>query len=209
MALTDKCPNCGSYNDVDAAVCYFCHKDLPDTPGHKKKRNNKPAEPTSIKLPPSYIIKRKSPPGCLVGFVAFLFLSSLIVVFQALNGTYKFFTAQFAFPNTDAGHYAAYLLKDATGSIDSLLKFPIIVIASVVMILILCYGLLNLKRWSRALALILMVILLVALLALFVTFVMNFYINPVNNIKFILLLLGIILNIYVVVWLFEHKKLFE
>jgi hypothetical protein len=207
--LTDKCPNCGSYNDVEAAVCYFCHKDLPDTPGHKKKRGNKPAEPTSIKLPPSYVIKRKSPPGCLIGLVVLLFLASLIVVFQALNGTYKFFTPKIALPTTEAGSYVAYYLNGLLSYIDSLLKFPIIVIASIVMILILCYGLLNLKRWSRILALMLMVILLVALLALFVTFVMNFYSNPVHNISFILILLGIILNIYIVVWLFEHKKLFE
>ncbi len=65
------------------------------------------------------------------------------------------------------------------------------------------------RFYQDVLGLMLTVILLVALLAQFVTFVMNFYINPVNNIKFILLLLGIILNIYVVVWLFEHKKLFD
>ncbi len=209
MALTDKCPNCGSYNDVEAAVCYFCHKDLPDTPGHKKKRSNKPADPTSIKLPPSYVIKRKSPPGCLIGLVMLLFLAALLVVFQALNGMYKFFTWTNAFPTTDAGSYITYYLNGLMSYIDSLLKFPIIVVASVVMILILCYGLLNLKQWSRLLALMLMAILLVALLALFGTFVMHFYSNPVNNISFIMILLGIILNIYMLVWLFEHKKLFE
>ncbi len=209
MALTDKCPNCGSYNDVEAAVCYFCHKDLPDTPGHKKKRNSKPAEPTSIKLPPSFVIKRKSPPGCLIGLVSLLVLASLLVVFQALNGTYKFFTWKIAFPSTEAGSYVAYYLNGLAGYIDSLLKFPIIVVASIVMILILCYGLLNLKRWSRILALMLLVILLFALFALFVTFVMHFTSNAVNNISFLMILFGIILNIYAVVWLFEHKKLFE
>jgi hypothetical protein len=55
--LTEKCPFCGSYNDVDAAVCYFCHKDLPDTPGHKKKRGPRPAVTTSISLPTT------TPPG--------------------------------------------------------------------------------------------------------------------------------------------------
>ena len=73
--LTEKCPYCGSFNDVDAATCYFCHKDLPDTPGHKKKRGAKPDEKKSIRLPPSMSsASRKSPPGCLIGFVVLLFL---------------------------------------------------------------------------------------------------------------------------------------
>jgi hypothetical protein len=207
--LTDKCPNCGSYNDVEAAVCYFCHKDLPDTPGHKKKRGQKTEQPTSIKLPPSFVVKRKSPPGCLIFLVMILFLACLFVIFQAVNGMYKFFAWEIPFPLTDAGSYARYYLSGLLSYIDKLLKFPIIVAASVVMILIVCYGLLNLKRWSRVLALMLLVILLVANLALFVTFVMNFYGSATSNISFVMILLGIGLNIYWLVWFFEHKKLFE
>jgi hypothetical protein len=89
------------------------------------------------------------------------------------------------------------------------MQFPIIAVASIVMILILSYGLLNLRRWARALALMLLVILLVANFALFVTFVMHFYSNPVNNISFIMILIGIGANIYWLVWFFERKKLFE
>ncbi|MBN2084644.1 MAG: hypothetical protein JW748_05420 [Anaerolineales bacterium] len=209
MPLTDKCPFCGSYNDVEAAVCYFCHKDLPDTPGHKKKRGPKPEQNASIRLPPSYVVKRKSPPGCLVSLVTVIFLTCLFVVFQAVNGIYKFFTWEIPFPPTDAGRYLAYFLSGLLSYIDTLLKFPIIVAASVVMLLILCYGLLNLKRWSRVLALMLLVILLLALFWSFATFVMHFVSNPVNNIGFLLLLFGIILNIYALVWFFEHKKMFE
>jgi hypothetical protein len=207
--LTDKCPFCGSYNDVEAAVCYFCHKDLPDTPGHKKKRGAKPEQPTSIKLPPSYVVKRKSPPGCLILFVSTLFLVCLFVVFQAVNGMYKFFNWEISLPTTEAGSYIIYYLRGLLGIVDQLLKFPIIVAASVVMIVILCYGLLNMKRWARVLALMLLVIILVANFALFATFVMHFISNPVNNLSFILILLGLGLNIYLLVWFFEGKKMFE
>ncbi len=209
MALTDKCPFCGSYNDVEAAVCYFCHKDLPDTPGHKKKRGPKTEQPTSIKLPPSFVVKRKSPPGCLMILAATLAAASLFVIFQAVNGIYKLITWEIPFPPTDAGRYAAYFLHGLLSYVDQLLQFPIIVVASVVLIFILCYGLLNLKRWARLLALMILMILLVATLALFGSFVMHFYSNSVNNISFILLLLGLGLNIYWLVWFFEHKKLFE
>ncbi|GEM_PF-6564143 len=207
--LTEKCPFCGSFNDPEAAVCYFCHKDLPDTPGHKKKRGHKPEQSTSIKLPPSYVVKRKNPPGCLVGLVIVLVLACLFVIFQVVNGIYKLFSWEIPFPPTDAGRHLAYFLSGLLGYVDQLLKFPIIAAASVVMILILCYGLLNMKQWARVLALMLLVILLVALFALFVTFVMSFVSNSANNISFLLLLFGIGLNIYTLVWFFERKKMFE
>jgi hypothetical protein len=85
--LTEKCPYCGSYNDVEAPVCYFCHKDLPDTPGHKKKRQPKSAVPSgSISLPPARGAKRKSPPGCLIILVSFSRLSTAPTNF--FNGRY-------------------------------------------------------------------------------------------------------------------------
>jgi hypothetical protein len=195
--LTEKCPFCGSFNDLDAADCYFCHKELPDTPGHKKKRVDKPAQPTSIQLPPSYVVKRKSPPGCLVILVTLLFLACLLVIFQI------------QFPGTGAGPYIAYYIQALLGYVDRLLKFPIIVVASMVLIAILCYGLLNLKRWARVLAMSLMSILLIANFALFIGFVMNFVNTTVNDITFLLILFGIGLNIYWLVWFFERRKLFE
>jgi hypothetical protein len=207
--LTEKCPFCGSFNDVDAAVCYFCHKDLPDTPGHKKKRGGKPAPPSSIQLPPSFVIKRKSPPGCLITLVGLLFLASLLVIFQAINGVYKIFSWKIQFPSAGAGPYIAYYLQALLGLIDQLLKFPIIVVASVVMIAILCYGLLNLKRWARVLAMSLLGILLIANFALFINFVMNFVNTTVNDISFLLILCGIGLNIYWLVWFFERRKTFD
>jgi hypothetical protein len=210
MALTEKCPFCGSYNSVDAPVCYFCHKDLPDTPGHKKKRGPKPpTQPTSVSMPITSPIKRKSPPGCLIILVAILLAACLLVVFQAFNGMYKFFNWQISFPATDMGRYAAYFLQGLLGYIDQLLKFPIIVAASVIMIFILCYGLLNMKRWARVLAMMMLGILLIANFALFITFVRNFTSNNVNNIAFLMILLGIGLNIYLFMWFFERKKTFE
>jgi|WetSurMetagenome_2_1015567.scaffolds.fasta_scaffold64455_1 hypothetical protein len=207
--LTEKCPFCGSFNDVDAALCYFCHKDLPDTPGHKKKRGVKPASPTSIQLPPSFVVKRKSPPGCLIILVTLLFLACLLVIFQAINGMYQLFSWKIQFPAAGAGPYIAYYLQALLGIIDKLLKFPIIVVASVVMIGILGYGLLNLKRWARVLAMSLLSILLIANFALFIGFVMNFVNTTVNDISFLLILFGIGLNIYWLVWFFERRKLFE
>jgi hypothetical protein len=90
-----------------------------------------------------------------------------------------------------------------------LLKFPVIAIASGIMILILCYGLLNMKPWARALAMMLLGISLIGSLYLFVTFVMRFVSNPVNNITFILILIGIGLNIYLFMWFFERKREFN
>jgi hypothetical protein len=208
--LTEKCPYCGSYNDVEAPECYFCHKELPDTPGHKKKRKPKPAvQSTSISLQPSRTEKKKSPPGCLIMLVSVLFLACLVVIFQGINGAYNILKLEIPVPPNEVGGYVAYYLQGLLYYIDQLMQYPIIVVASVLMILILCYGLVNLQRWARVLALMLLIILLIANFALFVTFVMGFISTNINNLSFILILLGIGLNIYWLVWFFEKKKLFE
>ncbi len=208
--LTEKCPFCGSFNDVDAAVCYFCHKDLPDTPGHKKKRGAKPAEKQSIPLPPSLVAaRRKSPPGCLISFVGVLFLVCAAVILQWVNGVYKVVKWSIPLPANTIGYYTTYYLDLLSKQIDKLIQFPIILITSILLIAILCWGLLNLKPWARALALMLLIILLAANFALFVFFVKDFVYTPINGWSFILILVGIILNIYGVIWFFERKKLFE
>jgi hypothetical protein len=208
--LTEKCPYCGSFNDVDAATCYFCHKDLPDTPGHKKKRNAKPDENKPIRLPPAMAsAKRKSPPGCLIGFVACLFLVCAVVIFQWVNGIYQWIDWKLPLPANDMGNYTAYYLAQLGKQINALTEYPIIIIASIILLAILSWGLLNLKPWARALVLMLLIILLIANFALFVTFVMHFVYTPVNGVSFILILLGIIANIYFLMWFFERKKLFE
>jgi hypothetical protein len=209
--LTEKCPACGSFNDVEAAVCYFCHKDLPDTPGHKKKRGAKPSDKQSIALPPSIAsgARIKSPPGCLIGFVGILILISLGVIFQWVNSTYHLVQVRLPLPSNEVGIYSAYYLAGLTGWIDKLLEYPIIVVTSILMIGILCWGLLNLKPWSRALVLMILVILLVGNIALFVTFVKGFVNTIENDITFLMILIGIILNIYFLVWFFERKKTFE
>src|SRR4030042_1754170 len=126
--LTEKCPFCGSYNDVNAAVCYFCHKDLPDTPGHKKKRE-KPSEKPSIRLPPSIAsTKRKSPPGCLVFFVTGLFLACGVVVFQWANSIYHFVQWKIPLPSNDLGFYTSFYIDSLVVRISGLLQYPIIVV---------------------------------------------------------------------------------
>jgi hypothetical protein len=208
--LTEKCPFCGSFNDANAAVCYFCHKDLPDTPGHKKKRGPKPDEKKSISLPPSLVsAKRKSPPGCLIGFVVLLFLACAVVVFQWVNGIYQWVNVKIPLPASDTGLYTSYYLGELAKQIDKLVEYPIIIVTSILMIAVLCWGLLNLKPWARALALMLLIILLIANFALFVMYVKDFVYTPLNGVSFILILLGIIANIYILVWFFERKKLFE
>jgi hypothetical protein len=209
--LTEKCPYCGSYNDINAATCYFCHKELPDVPGQKKKkRKPKAEEEKPIRLPPSLVsTKRKSPPGCLVGFVAFLFLACTVVIFQWVNSTYQLINWKIPLPSSNVGQYTAYYLAQLAEQIDALTEYPIIIIASILLLAILSWGLLNLKPWARALVLMLLIILLIANFALFVTFVMHFYYTPVNGVSFILILLGIIVNIYFLMWFFERKKLFE
>jgi len=208
--LTEKCPFCGSFNDVEAAVCYFCHKDLPDTPGHKKKRDGKPSEKQSIALPPSFVAaRRKSPPGCLIGFVGFLFLVCAAVILQWVNGAYQVVKWTIPLPANTIGHYTTYYLDVLSRQIDKLIQFPVIIITSIVLLAILCWGLLNLKPWARALAMMLLLILLIANFALFYFFVKDFVYTPVNGWSFILILVGIILNIYFLVWFFEQRKLFR
>jgi hypothetical protein len=161
-------------------------------------------------IPPSIVReKKKNPPGCLMAFVGCLGLLSLLVVFQAVNGAYHLVKWQLPIPNTEVGLYVGYFIQELVKRIDDLLKYPIITVTSVAMLLILCYGLLNLKKWARVLALMLLVILTAANFVLFVVFVMNFYFSPVNNIGFLLVLLGICVNVYTLVWFFEHKKTFE
>jgi hypothetical protein len=209
--LTEKCPFCGSFNDVEAAVCYFCHKDLPDTPGHKKKRGaKKPSDKQSISLPPSLAgPKRKSPPGCLIGFIAFLFLICAVVVFQWVNTAFKLVEFRIPLPDNNLGNYARYFMDLITRQIHTALGYPVIIITSIVMIAVLSWGLLKLKPWARALVLMLLVILLIANFALFVTFVIGFVYTPFNGYNFLLILFGIIVNGYLLLWFFERKRLFE
>src|SRR4030042_368373 len=144
--LTEKCPFCGSYNDVTAAECYFCHKDPPDTPGHKKKRSPKKNEKQSISLPPSMVTGvKKSPPGCLFIFCAFFFLLCIVVIFQYINNTYKLIQYEIPIPATDMGAFTAYYLQQAIKYINGLWEYRAIAISSIGMVLIFCYGLLNIK----------------------------------------------------------------
>jgi hypothetical protein len=208
--LTEKCPFCGSYNDVEAAECYFCHKDLPDTPGHKKKRKGKSTEKQSISLPPSIAsTKKKSPPGCLVLFATVLFVACAVVIWQWVNTAYRITQWKIPLPATEAGQYISYYIEGLVHYTGILLQYPIIVVSSILIIFLLCWGLLNLKRWARALVMMLLLILLLANFALFVTFVMSFYTTPANVISFCLILLGIGLNAYCLLWFFERKKTFE
>jgi hypothetical protein len=208
--LTEKCPFCGSYNDVDAPVCYFCHKDLPDTPGHKKKRRPKQETPQSITLPTATKgLKRKSPPGCLVMFSAVFAFACLVLVFQVLNNTYRFLQYEIPIPTNQTGSFVGYYLRELIEYINALWEYPAIAICSIVMVIILCYGLLNLRKWARVLAMMIFAILLVASFALFGYTVVHYDRTSVGNINFILSLLGVGLNIYCLVWFFEHKRLFE
>jgi hypothetical protein len=189
---------------------YFCHKDLPDTPGHKKKRSPKKSEKQSISLPPSGVAgKRKSPPGCLIIFCTFIFIACIVVIFQLVNNTYKFLQYEIPIPATDTGSYTAYYLGELIKYVNILWEYPAIAISSILMVIILCYGLLNMRKWSRVLGMMLFIILLVANFAFFVSSVMHYDATPIGNINFCLSLLAIGLNIYCVVWFFEHKRTFE
>jgi hypothetical protein len=209
--LTEKCPYCGSFNDANAAECYFCHKDLPDTPGHKKQHKPKKEDKSTVVTPlPGAGIKKKSPPGCLMLFVGALIFACVLTIFEAINAAHPLINWQkIPIPATEAGLYVVYFLQQLIREIDQLLKFPVIVITSVGMLLILSYGLLNMRQWARVLALMLLVILMVANSALFVVYVVNFYFTPITIIGFILILVGIGLNIFTLVWFFEHKKTFD
>jgi hypothetical protein len=209
--LTEKCPHCGSFNDVNAAECYFCHKDLPDTPGHKKQRKPKKENKPAMAIPPSIVrAKKKNPPGCLMMLVIVLFLACLAVVFQTVNASYHFFNWQrVVLPPTDVGRLGKYYLDGSLARITQLLEYPIIAVTSGVVIVILGYGLLNMRPWARVLALILWVILTLGNIALFILTVMNFYFTPYTISDFVLILSGLCFNIYTLVWLFEHKKSFE
>jgi hypothetical protein len=208
--LTEKCPYCGSFNDVQAVECYFCHKELPDVPGKPKKKRTQKAGPRSVTFssPPSPL-KRKSPPGCLVILSGSIVVLSLLVVFQWINGAYQLIQWKIPVPPTEAGSYISYYLNGLADGINHIIQYPIPVIVSILMLLMLCWGMLNLKKWARTWALILLVILLIANFALFMTFVIHFYTTPENVISFCLILVGILLNAYCLLWFFEHKKTFE
>jgi phosphoglycerol transferase MdoB-like AlkP superfamily enzyme len=208
--LTEKCPFCGSYNDVQAAECYFCHKELPNRPGQKKKKRTSASKNQTVTFSsPATPIKRKSPPGCLVGFSGLLIALCVIVIFQWINGVYHFIQWKLPIPSTDVGVYFSYYLDGLTGWIDRVLQYPIPVVVTIAMMLFLCWGMMNLKKWARTLALILLGMLLIANFALFVFLVMHFYTIPENVISFILLLIGILINAWCLLWFFEHKKTFE
>jgi hypothetical protein len=208
--LTEKCPYCGSYNDVTAGECYYCHKDLPDQPGKpKKKRNKKPASTTIIFTAPATAIKRKSPPGCLVVFAGAIILLALFVVFQWVNGTYQFIHWQIPVLPTETGAYIAYYLAGLVNNINLAIQYPIPLAVTIVMFLILCYGMLGLKKWARTLALILLLMILVGNFALFVNIVIHYATLTASVPSFLLILFVIIVNSYALVWFFEHKKLFE
>jgi hypothetical protein len=208
--LTDKCPYCGSFNDVTAAECYFCHKELPDVPGQPKKNRHqkRPSQNVTFSSPASPL-KRKSPPGCLVIFSGLLILFSVLVAFQWINGEYHLIQLKIpAFP-TDTGAYISYYLNSFLGFINTILQYPVPVVVTIGIFLILCWGLLNLKKWSRTWALILLTILIFANFALFANVVIHFYAIPERNVTFCLILVGILLNAYCLLWFFEHKKTFD
>jgi hypothetical protein len=208
--LTEKCPYCGSFNDVTAADCYFCHKSLPDVPGQPKKNRHQKARPqTVIFTSPASPLKRKSPPGCLVTFSGLLIFLSILVVFQWINGAYQFIHWKIPVLPTDTGAYISYYLNGLLDYINIVIQYPIPVIVTIGIFLILCWGMLNLKKWSRTWALILLTILLFANFAMFANFVIHFYSMPENNITFCLILAGIMLNAYALLWFFEHKKIFD
>jgi len=208
--LTEKCPYCGSYNDVTAGECYYCHKELPDQPGKpKKKHNRKPVSQNITFTGPATSLKKKSTPGCLVFFSGVLVLLSLIVVFQWVNGAYKFIQWKIPFPSTETGVYLSYYLNGLTDYINIVIQYPIPVIVTIGMLLILCWGMLSLKKWSRTLALILLIMLLVGNFVLFGNIVMHYSGTSESQINFLLSLVGILLNAYCVLWFFEHKKTFD
>lgn len=105
--------------------------------------------------------------------------------------------------------YFNYFLNGLVAYINIAIQYPIPVIVTIGMFLILCWGMLNLKKWSRTLALILLLMLLIGNFALFANFVIHFYTTSENVISFCLILVGILLNAYCVLWFFEHKKTFE
>jgi phosphoglycerol transferase MdoB-like AlkP superfamily enzyme len=208
--LTEKCPYCGSFNDIQAAECYFCHKQLPDVPGQpKKKRSQKVAPQTVTFSAPASLLKKKSPPGCLVLLSGVLVFLSILVVFQWINGAYKLTQWKIPALPTDTGAYISYYLAGLSDYINRIIQYPIPVIVTIGILVIFCWGMLNLRKWARTWALILLTILLIANFALFVFFVIHFYTTPENIISFCLILIGIFLNVYSLLWFFEHKKTFE
>jgi phosphoglycerol transferase MdoB-like AlkP superfamily enzyme len=208
--LTEKCPHCGSFNDVQAAECYYCHKPLPDVPGQPKKKHTPPSGPQSVTFSvPAILLKRKSPPGCLMFFSGVIVLLSLLVIFQWINGAYQLVHWQIPVLPTDTGVYISYYLAGLLDVINAVIKYPIPAAVTIGILLAFCWGMLNLKQWARTWGLILLAVVLIANFALFVFFVIHFYTTPENVISFCLILFGIMVNIYTLVWFFEHKKTFE
>ena len=89
------------------------------------------------------------------------------------------------------------------------IQYPIPVVVTIGMLLILCWGMLSLKQWARTLALILLIMLLAGNFVLFGNIVIHYSGTSESQINFLLSLAGILLNAYCVLWFFEHKKTFS
>jgi hypothetical protein len=207
--LTEKCPFCGSYNDVNAFECYFCHKELPSKPGQKKKK--KPRTPASSFIPTIQEgpAKRQGPPGCLMLFALGLVFLCAAVIFQGINSHYGLIHWTIPATSNTTGMYIFYYLKLLEGTANKILTYPFLVGISILILLVMCWGLLNLKPWARAIALFLLGVVMIANLANFFIFVKNFYTTSENIISFFIILILIGFNGYCLLWFFENSRTFE
>jgi hypothetical protein len=206
--LTEKCPFCGSYNDVNAFECYFCHKELPPKPGQKRKKKSRAPSPSFTPTIQEAPVKRQGPPGCLVLFVAGLFVLCSAIILQGIHSAYGLIHWTIPTTSDKVGTYVFYYLRLLENTANKLLAYPLIVGISVIILLVLCWGLLNLKPWARATALLLLGIAMIANLANFFIFVKNFYTTSENVISFFIILILIGLNGYCLLWFFENSRMF-
>jgi hypothetical protein len=80
--LTVQCPQCGSFNDESATICYMCKTPLPGAPVREQAapipQRRIPASAREIDIPDYHR------PGCVTVYAVWVFISGILGVFFAL-----------------------------------------------------------------------------------------------------------------------------
>jgi hypothetical protein len=210
--LTEKCPNCGSYNDPSAAECYFCKKDLPSTGKGKKKKKSAPQTTGETKTTLIKPEDRVNRPGCLMLYILILFFFIVAMAALMINAAGGYYVINLPGEYT----YFAGFLSDAVAGPENAdlntLLTQVLPIFGIFLALTLALGLFMLQRWARALAMILQVLFSIAFIVYFYVLLTRYY-NPSYIttefvIVFVFTLIMILVNLYGAVWFFERSRIF-
>lgn len=204
--LTVQCPNCGSFNDSSAAVCYFCKKELhvsPDSSGKGKRTPSSVAGPAGIDRDAAF---RR--PGCVSIYAVLIFLSAVLGICFAL------------YLPTFLANYPSEFLQSTRAPIgvdladpefvsflrSNFMVYSIVLFLFSILTLLVGWGLWGMRNWARILILISQGISLIAgVLVLFLSIMEtkgNLFVCGVN-------LLSLVIPGIIFFWFLLNRKLFR